>query len=142
VVVGGLCISAGVKTMNIFRRFLLLSFFVFVASLPLVPQGTNTTIRLYADINVPPNVPGAYADLQVPQGNWRIVSIMAFATIAGIVTTDIDTTVTSNPEFQLKASESGSVEPLFIGGALRATATKKKILGGALVRVIVTLQQR
>jgi len=67
---------------------------------------------------------------------------MAFASLGGVVTTDVDTIITSNPEFQLRATESGAVETLISGGTLRATATKRKPMGVVFVRVIATLQQR
>jgi hypothetical protein len=129
------------------RRGLAFLFLGFAVSLPLTPQSqtpqAKATIRIYNDINIAAASTGAYADLAIPAGNWRIVSIIAYASQGFVVTTDVDTIITSNPEFQLRATESGAVETFISGGALRATATKKKAgIGAVFVRVIATLQQR
>jgi hypothetical protein len=121
-------------------------FLIFLAALPLTPQD-NSAVRLYKDIAIAENSPGAYADFSVPQGKWRIASIMALASLGtGVVTNDVETTITSNPAFVLGASETDAVDPLLLvgapgGGAFRATATKKKPMGAVWVRVIVTLRR-
>jgi hypothetical protein len=98
-------------------------------------------IRIYDDINLQANVPSAFADVQIPAGNWRVVSILALAQVGGQVTRDIETLITLNQADRLRATESGAVEPFISGGILRATATKKVPLGAAFVRVIITLEQ-
>jgi hypothetical protein len=98
-------------------------------------------IRIYDDINIPANFTSAFADVQIPAGNWRVVSLMALASVAGVVTRDIDTMITLAQADRLRATESGAVEPIISGGVLRATATKKVPLGAALVRVIISLEQ-
>jgi hypothetical protein len=90
-----------------------------------------------------PASPGAWADFAVPAGDWRVLSVVAFASTGAVVTTDVDTIITSNPEFKLRATETGSVDTFISGGTLRATATKKRPnMGAVFVRVIATLQQR
>jgi len=98
-------------------------------------------IRMYVDINIPPTVPAAFADIQIPAGNWRVVSLMALASVSGAVTRDVETMVALNQAERLRATEDGRAEPFISGGVLRATATKKLSLGAVFVRVVITLEQ-
>jgi len=100
-------------------------------------------IRIYNDISIPANANFAFRDVAIPQGNWRIASLMALASLAGgAVTSDVETMITLNEADRLRATEAGSVEPFIFGGVmLRATATKKISLGDVFVRVIITLEQ-
>jgi hypothetical protein len=83
------------------------------------------------------------ADVQVPAGTWRVVSLIALAMVAGNVeTTDVETVVALNQVERLRASESGSLQAFVVGGApMRTTATKKIALADVLVRVIIKLEQ-
>jgi hypothetical protein len=99
-------------------------------------------IRVYVDINIPVNMQAGFVDVPIPAGNWRVVSLMALASVGNVVTKDVETMVTLNEAIRLGATESGAVEPFISGGVMmRVTATKKLPLGAAFVRVIVTLEQ-
>jgi len=100
-------------------------------------------IRIYDDITVPANANAGVRDVAIPQGNWRIVSVMALANLAGgTVTSDVEAMITLNETDRLRATDTGSVGPFIFGGVLsRATATKKISLGDVFVRVIITLEQ-
>lgn len=98
-------------------------------------------IRIFFDINIPANMTAVFQDVQVPAGNWRVVSLMALASVGGVVTRDVETVITLNQAERLKATEEGTPEPFISGGVLRATATKKISLGAVFVRVIITLEQ-
>ena len=127
------------------QRFTMLLFGLAV-SLPLTPQvPTTTTRRIYAQINLLPATNagvGVPVDFSVPPGDWRVVSVMAFASVGGVVTPDVETIITSNPEFRLRATESGTPETLISGGTLRGDGHKKRPMGAVYVLVIATLQQR
>src|SRR5689334_776212 len=130
--------SLGAHVMN--RRFLFPALLMLAAAVPLSSQD-NLAIRLYADVLIPANLSSApSADVKVPPGLWRVTSLLAFATVGEVVTTDIDAVLTTNPEIQLRFGEAGSMEPLLPlgqnGGAVRVTATKKKPMGAVFVRVV------
>jgi hypothetical protein len=100
-------------------------------------------IRLYENIRIPANAPSGSAEINIPQGNWRVVSLVAVATVAGnVVTTDVETVLTTlNQVDRLRATESGAVQLFIFGGPLVTTATKKVALADVLVFVIITLEQ-
>ena len=100
-------------------------------------------ILIFEDIRIPANANSAFADVQVPPGNWRVVSLIALAVVAGNTeTTDVETVVALNQVERLSASESGSLQAFVVGGApMRTTATKKIALADVLVRVIVRLDE-
>jgi hypothetical protein len=107
-------------------------------------------MRIYDDIAIPANLTSNWRDVPVPQGNWRVVSLVALASVAtntvgvpgGVVTSDVETVIALNEADRLTATEEGAIEPIISGGVmLRATASKKISLGDVYVRVIITLEQ-
>ncbi len=81
--------------------------------------------------------------VDLPAGNaWRVVSITALASVGNVVTSDVDTFLESNPTFEVKATECGSIETYILPRAvLTATAQKKRQIGAASVVVIVTVRK-
>jgi hypothetical protein len=104
------------------------------------------TVYIYADINIPQNFGAGSAFITTPAGNWGVVSLMALASLVagGVATSDVETIIELNQIEHLKASDSGKVEPLFVGGTqLKVTVTKKlTTMSAVFVRVILTLDQR
>lgn len=108
-------------------------------------QGTDqSTLRYYVTISIPANQSKSAQSIQMPAGNaWKVVSISALASVGNIATSDVDTFLVSNPTFELRASEGGSLETYLLPGAvLTAIAQKKKPqIGAATIVIIVTVRR-
>jgi hypothetical protein len=107
-------------------------------------------IRIYVDLTIIPAQTSVQWNVPVPPGNWRVLSLVALATEAGmvgnmpvnVVSSNVQTMIIENQIEKVFASDNGVPHPMIVGGIPLTIFAQRNAPGQqALVKITLTLEQ-